>query len=240
MIHLIRVYGLEESVELKLMLYGFIMHHILDSIVHPYVIYETESSGLHEALESYIDQWMIEKKEGSNPRKYPVHKMIPTLPEVDKSTIQVINEAFLHVYHYQNFGSNYIKALHQINPFLYLFRYDPVGIKKLGYRVVDQIYPTKSKYFWLSYDNRFEGYSKYLNEEHQLWLNPVNSDFVSKESFSELYEKAILESARILSNIEETIENEASLDDFEKIIPDVSAFHGQKCNQDLKFKYLRR
>ena len=200
--------------ELKLMLYGFIMHHILDSIVHPYIIYEAELFGLHEALESYIDQWMIMKKEESNPRKYPVHKIIPTLPEIDKSTIQVINEAFLHVYHYQNFGSNYIKALHQINPFLYLFRYDPVGIKKIRYCIVDRIYPTKLKYFWLSYHNRFEGYSKYLNEEHRLWLNPVNSDFGSTESFFELYERAILEAARILSGLEDAIETGASLDDF--------------------------
>ena len=240
LIHLIRVYGLEESIELKLMLHGFIMHHILDSIVHPYIIYETEHFGLHEAVESYIDWWMIEKKEESNPRKYPVHKIIPSLPEIDKSTIRVINEAFFHVYHYQNFGSDYIKALHQVNPFLYLFRFDPMGIKNVGYHIVDQIYPTDSKYFWLSYHNQFEGYSKYLNDEHRIWMNPVDSSIVSAESFSELYERAILESARILSDVEEAIENDASLDDFKKIIPDVSAIHGQKCNQDLKIMYIKR
>lgn len=240
LIRLIRAYGLEKSMELKFMLYGFIMHHVLDSIVHPYIIYETEEFGLHEAVESYIDSWMLEKKEGCNPKKYPVYKMIPNLPEVESSTIQVINEAFFNVYHFQNFGSNYIRALHQVNLFLYLFRYDPMGIKNFGYHIVDQIYPTDLKYFWLSYHNQFEGYSKYLNDEHQIWMNPVDSSIVSTESFSELYERAILESARILSNMEEAIENDASLDDFRRIIPDVSAIHGKKCNQDLKLKYLSR
>lgn len=240
LIQLIRTYGLEDSKELKLMLYGFIMHHILDSTIHPYIIYEAEKFGLHAAVESYLDRWMIEKNEESNPKKYPVHKIIPTLPEVEPSTIQVINEAFFHVYHYRNFGSNYIKALHQVNPFLYLFRYDPMGIKKIGYHMVDQVYPTDSKYFWLSYHNQFEGYSQYLNDEHRVWMNPVDSSIVSTESFVELYERAILESVRILNDLEEAIRNDARFEDFEKIIPDVSAIHGQKCNQDLKFKYLRR
>lgn len=240
LISLIREYGLEESQELKLMLYGFITHHILDSIVHPYIIYETENSGLHLAVESYIDSQMIERYENENPRKYKVHKIIPNLPEIETSTIRVIDEAFFNIYQYKDFGKNYIKALHQINPFLYLFRYDSVGIKKLGYNIVDKIVPTESKYFWLSYNNKFEGYSRYLNEEHRLWINQVDSNITSNESFSELYEKAIYESARILSDIEEGIENGASMDDFERIIPDVSAIHGQKCNQNLKLKYLRK
>lgn len=43
LISLIRKYDLEDSKELKLMLYGFITHHILDSFIHPYIIYETEN-----------------------------------------------------------------------------------------------------------------------------------------------------------------------------------------------------
>lgn len=183
---------------------------------------------------------MIEQREESNPRKYKVHKIIPNLPEIETSTIRVIDEAFFNIYRYKDFGKNYIKALHQINSFLYLFRYDSVGIKKLGYNIVDKTYIKKSKYFWLSYNNKFKGYSKYLNEEHRLWINPVDSNITSNESFSELYEKAMIVSAKILSSIEEKIRDGSSIDEFEEIIPDVSAVHGQKCNQNLELKYIKK
>ncbi len=240
LIELIRTYNLEESKELKLMLYGFITHHILDSVAHPYIIYETKNFGLHEAVESYIDGKMIEKKEQEEFRKYPVHRIIPSLPEINQSTIQVINEAFYNVYQYKNFGNDYIRALHQVNPFLYFLRYDPIGVKKFGYNIVDRMNLTKTKYSWLSYYNKLEGYDKYLNEEHRPWINPVDNNIVSTESFDELYEKAIYKTAIILSEIEEAIENGASMEEFEKIIPDISAVHGQKCDQNLKLKYLKK
>lgn len=240
LISLIRKYDLEDSKELKLMLYGFITHHILDSFAHPYIIHETEGRRLHLAVESYIDGWMIEQRENANPRKYKIHKIIPGLPKLDKSTVQVINEAFNNVYQFKNFGNDYVRALNQVNPFLYCFRYDKTGIKKLGYHLIDNVSLKKSNYFWLSYNNKFEGYEKFLNEEHRLWVNPADRNITSTESFFELYKKAMVVSAKILSSIEEKIRDGSSIDEFEEIIPDVSAVHGQKCNQNLELRYLKK
>lgn len=231
---------LQFSKDTKLILYGYILHHILDSYAHPYINYETTIENLHEEVESYLDQWMIKKREKSNPYKYPVHKIIPSLPSVSKETIKVISNSFESVYDLENFGKIYINSLKQVKLFLRLFRYDFTGIKKLGYNIIDTTHLFNLTFSWLSYRTKYIDFQKYLNEEHREWGNPIDEKIISTESFIDLYCDALEEGSKIISNLEEAIVNNATTQEIREIIPNKSAVHGLECGRSMTFNNLRR
>lgn len=232
----------QNSKSLRLLLYGYIIHHILDSYVHPYIIYETETNGLHSLVESYIDKYMIEKREGKDPNIYSVHKLIHKPPILTKEEIQLINRAFFQTYTFDNFGETYIKALNQVNLFLRLFRYDPTGIKNIGYSIIDKANLTSLKFSFLSYHHNYPNFEQYLNEENRLWYNPSdpNASICSTNSFLELYELATKKAAEIISYLEEAINDKATSQELKTIIPNVSAIHGLECDLELPYKTLKK
>ena len=209
--------------EIRLILYGYILHHILDSLVHPYIIYETERLGVHAQAESYLDEWMIEKREDKKAKHYPVHKLIPKIPKFKNETKNILNRTFFKIYGIENFGRDYERGLRQVPTFLRLFRYDLTGLKEFGYHLVDLTHLSKTKYYWLSYHNRFPNYEYYLNEERRKWYNPVDDKTPRNESFKDLYDRAVEEGAHIISKLEEALSSKASPQELKRIIPRISA-----------------
>lgn len=237
---LIKDYGLEDAKSLKLLLYGYIMHHILDSYVHPYIIYETGTSGMHELVESYIDKYMMEKREGKDSGKYKVHKMMAKPPRLEGCELKLVNEAFFNTYGFENFGKTYIDALNQVNLFLRLFRYDPTGIKDWGYRLIDKANLTSLRFSFLSYNHDYSGFEYYLNEELRKWFNPCDENITSISSFFELYWNAVEDAAKIISELEIAINDKGSTTEIRDIVPNVSAIHGLSCDLELSFKTLNK
>lgn len=239
---LIRDYGLRDSKSLKLLLYGYISHHILDSYAHPYIIYETEANKTHALVESYLDKYMISKREGKDATDYKVYKMISRPPKLKDKEIEIINLAFFKTYGFYGFGKTYIDALNQVNLFLRLFRYDPIGVKNLGYCLIDKMNLTELKFSFLSYYHDYIDFEQYLNEEHNIWFNPSepNASITSTQSFIELYELATKKASEIFSCLEEAINDGATHDEFMDIIPNVSAVHGLECDLDLPYKTLKK
>lgn len=240
--YLLKLHKLRDSKNLKLLLYGYIAHHILDSYVHPYIIYETEENRMHELVETYFDKYMILQREKKDSYNYKVHKMIPKPPKLSGQEIELINEVFFKTYGFEKFGKTYIEALNQVNLFLRLFRYDPTGIKNLCYCLIDKINLTDLKFSFLSYNHDYRNFDQYLNEEHNLWFNPSepNANITSINSFIELYELATKRSSKIISYLEEAINDNATHEEIEEIIPNVSAIHGLECDLDLPFKTLKK
>ncbi len=228
----------KDSVEAKMLLYGYVLHHILDSHAHPFIIYETEREHLHERVESSIDKLFISARTGEKPSKYPVHDLIPKLPEIKPVTKDIITEAFARTYGLENFGDMYIKALKQVRLFLRLFRYDPTGIKKLGYNVIDKTKLVRLTFSWLSYKSELTS-TDYLNLDHKVWGNPIDKTIISTESFFDLYKDAMDEGAKLISNLEEAIKDEAPRSELESIIPDKSAIHGLECGRPAVYTNLR-
>lgn len=239
---LLKVYELKDAKRLKLLLYGYIAHHILDSYAHPYIIYETEENGKHELVESYFDKYMILLKEKKDSCTYKVHKMISKLPKLSEQEIELTNDVFFKTYGFEKFGKTYIDALNQVILFLRLFRYDPTGIKNLCYSLIDKINPTDLKLSFLSYNHDYKNFEQYLNEDHNLWFNPSdpNASITSTNSFIELYELATKKTAEIISYLEEAINDNATREEIGQIVPNVSATHGLECDLDLPFKTLKK
>ncbi len=241
-IDLLKKQDLKDSKCLKLLLYGYIAHHILDSYVHPYIIYETETNGRHSLVESYLDKYMILQREKKDPHNYKVHTMISKLPKLNKQEIELTNQAFFDTYGFEQFGKIYLDALNQVNLFLRLFRYDPTGIKNLGYCLIDYINLTELKFSFLSYNHNYRDFEQYLNEKHNLWFNPSepSGNITSTASFVELYELATKMTSEIISELEEAINDSATNEEIKGIIPNVSAIHGLECGLNLPFKTLKK
>ena len=123
--------------------------------------------------------------------------------------------------------------------FLRLFRYDITGIKKLGYNIIDHTHITDITFSWLSYKTKYPNYEYYLNEEKRAWINPIDKDKISTDSFMDLYYLAIYEAAEIISRLEESIKDQATEEEIKSIIPDTSAVHGLECGRSLKFTNLK-
>lgn len=231
--------GQRESQDVKLLLYGYILHHILDSYEHPYIIYRTEKEKMHEPVESFIDEYMIQERTNLNPHNFPVHTLIQKLPPISDETKIIISEAFGKIYGLKNFGDIYIHALRQVRLFLRLFRYDPTGIKKHGYNIIDSTHLFNLTFAWLSYKTQYDDFEKYLNESKEEWSNPIDATITSTETFMELYEVAVKEGARIISELETAIMDQAPLEDIMNIVPDRSAVHGLECGKTMNFTNLK-
>lgn len=238
-IRLIREKDALNSKEIKLILYGYIIHHILDSVAHPYIIYCFEKEDLHADGESSIDKLMIGIKEGQKPNTFPVHRLIKKMPDASMQTKEIISEAFKNIYGIDNFGNTYISALRNVPIFLRLFRYDPTGIKKFGYNIIDSTHLFNQRFSWLSYKLEYDSNVDYLNQQKKLWINPIDSKIQSTSSFLELYDLAVDEAAKIISSLEEAIINNVPLKEINKIIPNVSSLHGLECGKKLIYTNLK-
>lgn len=239
-INLIKENNLQDFQSLKLLLYGYISHHILDSFVHPYIIYETELTGSHALVESYLDLYMLQQREEQT-SKCKIHQLISPVQKMSPEAIFVVNDAFSKTYGYKDLGHKYLRALNQVNIFLRLLRYDPTGIKDFGYKLIDKLNLIDTKFSFLSYYHNYSGFSQYLNEEHNIWYNPSSIEPIeSNQSFLELYELATKQAAEIISALEEAINEKAKPNEIKNIIPNVSAIHGLQCDMNLSFKILKK
>ena len=101
-------------------LYGQICHFVLDSSVHPYIIYNTgmddkkkssthKYNGLHEEMEYYIDCYLIWKREGILPKDYKVYKNLFDIGDFNNELRTTITDIISDVYGFANAGSIYYK-----------------------------------------------------------------------------------------------------------------------------------
>ena len=240
MVDLINKYGYKDIKVIKLLLYGYMMHHILDSYMHPYVIYETQSTPQeHERFETYLDGVFLKEREGVNPRIYKIHTLIPNMPKLSKETISTVDKAFKEIYGFENFGKLYERALRQVNLVLYILRYDPIGYKRVFCEFFDSLHLMDMKTSWLSYNSDLLKYQNLMNDEHNAWNNPTDATRISWSSVRELYELAVKDAAKIISELNEAIKDGATKQELEDIIPNKSAIHGLECNKHLTLSHVK-
>lgn len=228
-------------------LYGMLSHYVLDSTIHPYIIYKTgiykkenkntyKYNMLHEEVETYIDNYMVAIKENIKPNKFKCYKFCFNNKNLNKELIEVIDFTYKEVFGIDNFSKYYIKSIKQMKFFYRVFRYDPVGIKKLFYNLLDLVCPKsilrKSP---LSY--KMKSKKKYLNLEHNTWYNPTNKRIKSKESVIELYTKSLDKTIKMINEINQFFYYDKKIN-LEKTIGNLSYVHGLDLSKKKELKHF--
>lgn len=229
-------------------LIGFICHYVLDSTVHPYVIYKTgemkkgkpetyKYNQIHAFMEAFIDNDMIRRRDKSNPYNFPLEKFCFETSKFSNSLDKVIKNTFKQTFNIDNMDKIYYKAVKQMRMALVLFRKDRYGFKRNIYKFIDT-FTTKSTFRFeaVSYHYPLKDRHNFLNSNHQLWRNPTSYNMTSTESFIDLYLKALkLAKVLVCASFDYLNGKDIELD---KIFINTSYVTGLDCNLKKELKYF--
>ena len=217
--------------ELFTFIAGLITHYIADSIMHPYINYlansenKTARFNTHFKIETYLDNYYIKEKMHVNPIKYNNTKFVfnYTKSDIVKNELTKVYQV---LFNYPNMGDKYYKALRDMKFVFNYIRYDPFGIKKILYQIID-LNPFKKipRVRYLSYNFDLDNDKYYLNLNHQEWFNIDKKDLVSNKSFLDLYQDVLKEASYIINELYEYIFNEKETD-LKKLIKNNSYANG--------------
>lgn len=248
LINYIKDNALYQDMDVCSYLAGMICHYVLDSNIHPYIIYKTgvfdkrkrntyKYNHVHEFMEIFIDNDMVRRREKINPYKFRMDKFCFNMRKFSHSLVDTINYSFKATFDIDNMGKIYYKSLKQMKNCLYLFRRDPYGIKKVCYKLTDTF--TSKRIFRfesISYHYPLEDRHNYLNSTHSLWRNPTSYNMTSTESFVDLYVKSI-KYAKVLICASFDYINGKNIE-LEKLFTNNSYVTGLDCNLKKELKYF--
>ena len=248
LINYIKENNLANDMDVCSYLAGMICHYVLDSNIHPYIIYKTgvfdkkrkntyKYNHVHEFMETFIDNDMVKRREKTNPYKFRLDEFCFNTRDFSENLNCVIDNSFNDTFGITNMAEIYYKALKQMKSALYLFRRDPYGIKKFFYKLADT-FTTKKVFRFeaISYHVPLEDKHNYLNSNHKLWRNPTAYNMTSTESFVDLYVKSI-KTAKVLICASFDYINDKDIE-LEKIFTNISYVTGRDCNLEKELKYF--
>ena len=246
MILYIKGHNLENNYEIMAFLYGNIYHYCLDSIVHPYVIYKSgvfkknkketfKYNGKHSDVESYIDAYFINKKEGIEPNKY----RLKIKAKISKELQKMVDHVYKKTYNF-DYMSLYLKqGIFNMKIIYGILRYDPYKLKKKLYTKIDKITKKNAKkYSHTSYAYKLNRNNYYLNLNNKTWNHPRYKDETYNYSFIDLYNKAIDESLKIINAVNKILYENDDEKKLDTIFLNLSYFSGKDCNDKTKNKYF--
>lgn len=227
---------------------GFISHFVLDSNIHPYIIYKTgmfdrkdkttyKYNGIHHFMEAFFDNDLIKRRENINPYKFNITKFCFDTRKFSNDLNNTIDYAFYNTFNIKNMSSKYYKSLKQMKTILKLFRKDRFGIKKFFYKIFDTISP-KSVFRMeaVSYHYPLEDKHNYLNNSHDLWRNPADYNITSTESFVDLYLKSLKDGRDIIIKVFEYLNGKDI--DLESLFLNKDYISGLDCDKEKELKYF--
>lgn len=233
-------------------LYGQICHFVLDTTLHPFIIYSTgiydsddsstfKYNGLHEEMEYYIDCYMISQRENIHPKYYKVYKELFNIGKFNNELKLCISDVIKEVYGYDNVGEIYYKAIMDMKKFYYVFNYDKYGIKKFVYSIMDVVCGNKCvKKKELSFNVDPDGKLFYLNKDKKIWNNPCDVNDKSNLSFDELYSLAIQKAINIINSVDVMLQNKClNNKKLEDLFGNLHYGTGKDCDKDFYYRYFK-
>ena len=199
-----------QDLELFTFISGLITHYIADTTIHPFVNYHAKINGstkrndLHFEIETYMDNYYINKYETKDYYKHNHSKIIFNYTEEDiiKKELDKIFNTFWNT---PNMGKKYYRALKEM-AFTYKYiRYDKYGIKRFLYSILDLNPLNIKRCKNLSYHFKLNKDHLYLNNQHHQWFNIENKKIISDKSFEDLYNIVTKDSANIINKLYEYI-----------------------------------
>ena len=227
---------------------GFICHYILDTTMHPFIIYKTgdfdrknpstyKYNNVHHFMETFIDNDMIRRRLRKYPYKYDFCKDCFDNREFSNELDDTINHVFYDTYDVKDMGKIYYKSLKKEKLFLTLFRRDRYGIKKFFYKLLDTVTPRSCfRFEALSYHYPLDDRHNFLNSDNKIWRNPTDYDMTSKESFVDLYVKALKEAKVAIKVAFDYIDGKNVV--LEDVFTNLSYYTGLDCEERRELKYF--
>ncbi|MBE6147325.1 MAG: hypothetical protein E7168_03200 [Firmicutes bacterium] len=230
-------------------LYGLISHYILDSNMHPYIIYRTgefdkndkstyKYNQLHGEVESFFDDYMVTIREGILSYHFPCHQFCFNLPKLGDGLIEVMDFTYKEVFGIPSFHEYYIKSVSQMKFFFRIFRYDPIGVKKAFFSIIDFLCPRSLlRKAPLSYHMKLRKYESYLNLEHKPWYNPVDKRTKSTKSLLEIYTGSLNQTVEVIHQLNQYFYYDKKIN-LKKLIGNKSYTTGRDCSKNNHFKFF--
>ncbi len=229
-------------------LVGMICHYILDSTLHPYIIYKTGNfqkekkesykyNNVHTFMETFLDNDMIKRREKKNPYSFPISKFCFQIKPFSEELNTCIRSSFYETFKISHMDKIYYQSLKQMKMSIRLFRQDSTGLKKIIYKTVDTFTPRSCfRFEAISYHYPLKDYHQFLNNEHHLWRNPTSFSIQSTESFLDLYLKSIKLAKSTIVNSFSYLKG-ADID-LKIVFPNKSYITGLDCNLENELKYF--
>lgn len=233
-------------------LYGQICHFVLDSTVHPYIIYYTgrydekkqntfKYNGLHEEMEYYIDCYLIYMRENILPKNFKVYKYLFNIDKFNPELISTIDDVIESVYSFKDVSKIYYKCIMDMKKFYYVFNYDKWGIKKMVYSMMDFICGNKLvRKKELSFNVDPNSKLFYLNQEKSTWNHPSDINEKYNYSFEELYDIAVNKAVDIINNLDNMFcSGKLDVHKLERLFKNADYGTGKDCDLNLEYKYFK-
>ncbi|RPF50620.1 zinc dependent phospholipase C family protein [Aquisalibacillus elongatus] len=167
--------------ETKAYVLGFITHHVLDRVTHPYIHYKAGYDGYnHQKLETIIDTLMMWNFKSIKTWENPVNREIDIGLELNPY-LAVMMEKILD----DHFGDDvplyegFFQKSYQDMKLILRIVYDPYGWKT---KLFSKVIPPISH-------RPIREVTDYLNERHEVWHHSATQE-PSTESFIDLYKQA--------------------------------------------------
>lgn len=227
---------------------GFITHFVLDSNIHPYIIYKTgffdkkkketyKYNGIHHFMETFLDNDLIKRRENTDPYKFNISKFCFDTKKFSNDLNNTIDYTFYTTFNIKNMSYKYYRSLKQMKTYLRLFRMDRFGIKKFFYKIIDTFTPRSMfRFEAVSYHLPLEDKHNYLNNNHTMWKNPVDDNITSTESFVDLYLRSLEEARNISIKVFDYLNGKDI--DLKSLFLNKSYVSGLDCDIEKELKYF--
>lgn len=237
-----------DDVDTYSFLVGCICHYVLDSTLHPYIVYKTgkfdkanprtyKYNNIHAFMEVYLDNDMIRRRMKCNPYGFNHAKYCFDTKPFSNDLEKVINNTFYTTFKIRGMSNIYYKSLKQMKMAIRLFRKDRFGIKKFFYQLVDTFTPRSCfRFEAISYHYPLKDVHNYLNNDHTMWRHPCIYDKTSTESFIDLYLKALAEAKEIIYDSFSYLNGEDI--NLKEVFTNKSYITGLDCNEKKELKYF--
>lgn len=249
LINYIKYNHLENDPEIIAFLYGFLSHYILDSTMHPYIIYKTgifnkndkdtyKYRGKHYLMENYLDKEFIKLREQTNPVKYKFYDVLNT-KEFSKNLNDLIDITFKETFDVNNMSKFYYKSIINMKRLYKLLRYDKTGLKLLCYRFINLIAPKaiKTDIRYISYHYTEKNLKHYLNLERNKWNYPTHKSKKYNYSIIDLYINALTKCKNLILEINKYLFENKKIN-LDKLLDNLSYASGIDCTNKRELKYF--
>ncbi len=208
---------LEDNSDLTNMVYGFINHYTVDTIIHPLVNYQVKHLNIsHTKIEFSLDSPIA-----NNYKKKDYKKVIPRL-RFSKKLIGLINWTFEKTYGEKKIGKIFNRS-HNNDYYIYrYFVHDSKGRKTKFYSFIDKIVRKKelnlqdNTFYIKNFDERI------LNKNKETWHHPKDITKEYNYSYEELYDYSIIICTKLNEMAYQVLHNKKDKDILVQLIKRIS------------------